>query len=91
MDDFNLYWLLPDTPHNPNKMAYALGGRLDTEWGRFSFDTALAFKYTYEATYARESYSDYPYEYTYYPASLFTNDGEDIVIGYEDNYSYNFV
>lgn len=87
MDDFNLHWLLPDTSYNPNKMAYALGGRIDSEYGTFTFDAALAFKYTFEATYANDTdYSTYPYEYTYYPASTFYNYGEEGIISYIDNY-----
>ena len=89
MDDFNLHWLLPDTPHNPNKMAYAAGGRIESEIGKFSFDAALAFKYTFQSTYAKKSYSDYPYEYTYYPSSTFIVDeyNETVsAIDYTDNY-----
>ena len=86
MDDFNLHWLLPDTPHNPNKMAYAVGSKINTDYGKFTFDVALAFKYTFEATYTKEGYSDYPYEYTYYPLSTFFYGEEEGIINYLDNY-----
>ena len=94
MDDFNLHWLLPDTPNNPNKMAYAAGGRIETDFGKFCFDAALAFKYTFEATYTSANnvdgpglaYSEFPYEYTYYPASTYAVGSEDYAIDYIDNY-----
>ena len=87
MDDFNLHWILPDTPNNPNKMAYAAGVKINSEYGEFFFDTALAFKYTFQATYTEAgNYSVYPYEYTYYPSSTFQISGETQAIDYLDNY-----
>ena len=87
MDDFNLHWLLPDTPNNPNKMAYSAGIRYNSEYGEFFFDAALAYKYTFEATYVdAKNYSTYPYEYTYYPSSVFSISGEEQAIDYVENY-----
>ena len=66
---------------------YAAGCRVDSEIGKFSFDAALAFKYTFQATYTSASdYSVYPYEYTYYPSSTFNIGSEEQTIDYIDNY-----
>ncbi len=87
IDDFNLHWLNEDNPWQPHKMAWAGGGRINTDYGKFSFDAALALKYVFESTYTTSSdYNVYPYQYTYYPLDTYTVDGETRAIDYTDNY-----
>jgi hypothetical protein len=72
----------------PTKMAWSLGGHMDFPFGRLGAYTAGATKYTFEATYANTSYSDYPYEYAYYPASEYALAGGStlMTLDYADNY-----
>lgn len=83
VDDFSLFGLF-DTSNNPWKAAYSLGGRWDTDIGRFSFHHALATKYTFAAT--NDTDSDQIYSYTYYPDTRFNiSDSEYQSISIEDN------
>jgi hypothetical protein len=74
----------------PTKIAWSLGGHMDFPFGRIGAYTAGATKYTFEATVVNStSYSVYPYEYAYYPASQYMlNDGYSTVmtLDYTDNY-----
>jgi hypothetical protein len=77
VDDINasglapvLGWAIPALYEvdNLTKIAWSLGGHVWLPFGRMGFYHGGATKYTFQATYTRESYSDDPYEYTYYPA-----------------------
>jgi len=89
IDDFNefgLDFLAPGTWNNPAKLAWSLGGSWESPVGTVSLYHGGATQYTFQATYAYDSYSDFPYEYTYYPAVEFEKGGELEPIDPEDNY-----
>jgi hypothetical protein len=88
IDDINLDFLgFWGKLKMPTKIAWSLGGRVDLPWGTLGAYTAGATKYTFEATYATSSYSDFPYEYAYYPASQYElADGTPMTLDYTQNY-----
>ncbi|MBN1647460.1 MAG: hypothetical protein JW874_05455 [Spirochaetales bacterium] len=93
IDDINLSCILPDDKdvENLTKMAWSAGVSWNSPMGEWSFYHAGATKYTFEATYANyhgeTSYSNIPYEYTYYPATEFPLNDEDMqTLWYYDNY-----
>jgi len=95
VDDINASFLAPllgkwipslNRVDNLNKLAFSLGGRYLTPYGRFSLFFAGASKYTYEATYAYDYYSDLPYEYVLYPAVEYSKFGPLAALDYTENY-----
>lgn len=61
IDDLNLGFLVPKTEIKiPKKIAWSLGGCYQFPFVKLGFYHARATKYTFGATYARESYSDMP-------------------------------
>ncbi len=88
IDDMSIFGLL-DSPDNPWKAAYSMGGKLKTSFGTFGLHHALATKYVFSRT-RDASDGDYEYSYTYYPDTRFKMaDGdfmpismEDLMIGY---------
>ncbi|MBT3273772.1 MAG: hypothetical protein HN368_11485 [Spirochaetales bacterium] len=73
---------------NLQKLAWGIGGHLDTPSGTFGFYHSGATKYTFEATYVSvDNYSTVPYEYTYYPATEYEDFyGSMQTIRYQENY-----
>jgi len=68
-------------------MAWSLGGAYAFPFGTLGLYHAGATKYVFAATQASSSYSDYPYEYAYYPAVEYTlGDGTPMTLHYLDNY-----
>ena len=66
VDDINANRIInPKSYQNPDKIAWSLGGRLQTEFGTFGLYHAGATKYTFEP-YGSYGY-DSRYGYTYYP------------------------
>ncbi len=88
IDDFNLGFLVPGKEITiPNKIAWSLGGRYNFSFGSLGFYHAGATKYTFAATYSNpDGSSVLPYEYAYYPSSVFLKDGSISPILYRDNY-----
>ena len=95
VDDINasilapvLGWAIPslNTITNLSKVAWSLGGTFDSAVGRFGFYHGGALKYTFEATYSNVTYSDLPYEYTYYPITEFYTGSEYRPLDYTENY-----
>jgi len=86
IDDLNVFGL-GDTPWNPWKAAYSVGGRWTTDAGRFSLHHAIATKYCFSTTSDSSPLLAYPW--AYYPDTRY-NDGsgyrsilvEDSMIGY---------
>ena len=94
LDDFNLNSIMnPSGPQYPNKIAWSLGGRYDTKWGKFGLFHAGATKYTFEP-YGTDTDLGYPtdlkYGYTYYPTTTYRlgedADGDEVTLDYQDNY-----
>ncbi len=82
VDDFNAYFLLPDTtPNNPWKAAWALGGETKTAIGTFGFHHGGATKYAFEPTY---ELAGREYGYAYYPDTVFLLSGDETAIPFED-------
>ncbi len=71
VDDFNLNrFANPDGPQNPDKIAWMLGGRLETSVGRFGFWHAGALRYTFQPFGTKSSDDEAlntMYSYTYFP------------------------
>jgi hypothetical protein len=102
LDDLNGDFIPGVESINLTKMAWSVGGRKEMPFGTIGFYHAGATKYTYEATYARETlagftnppedsvdvfYSYFPYEYTYYPVSVYVlESGEQMPLHYTENY-----
>jgi hypothetical protein len=95
LDDLNAKFLAPILGKfipalyevtNLTKIAWNLGARWDTPYGRFAFYQGGATKYTFASTYAYDSYDDLPYEYTYYPAVEYSRLGTMTALDYTDNY-----
>jgi hypothetical protein len=78
VDDFG------SVTNNPDKIAWQAGARRATPWGRFGLHHGGATKYTFQAY--GSGGGDTQYEYTYYPASVFTLDGEEVSIDPDENY-----
>ncbi|MDZ7793191.1 MAG: hypothetical protein U5P10_05700 [Spirochaetia bacterium] len=101
IDDLNGNFLpTVENQQNLTKMAWSIGGRKDFPFGTVGAYHAGATKYTFQATYAEESYDDavpgdavdihynyYPYEYTYYPVSVYKlENGDSMPLHYTENY-----
>ncbi len=86
MDDFNLNFLLPDTPNNPWKAAWALDAVFKTALGEFGFHHAGATKHSFQPSIQDTNDPDLmAYGYTYYPDVIFEVDGEWATIAIQDN------
>ncbi|MDR2072611.1 MAG: hypothetical protein LBP60_04160 [Spirochaetaceae bacterium] len=93
MDDFGLgflRFLYKGFSQNPWKAAWALGGRLNTPYGRFGFHHGGALKYTFEpigpngsGKYKNDSAAT-AYGYTYYPETRYYNDDETVSLIIQD-------
>lgn len=81
VDDFNVYPFIPNTPRNPWKAAWTLGGDVETRFGTFGFHHAGATKYAFEPTYELPGRE---YGYTYYPDTVYIRDGAEDAIPFED-------
>jgi hypothetical protein len=101
IDDVNASVLPWIEGGNLTKVAWGIGGRRKTSLGTFGFYHAGATKYTFQATYAKSTYTSLdmnpgdvevyysylPYEYTYYPASTYMlKSGDEMPLHYQDNY-----
>jgi hypothetical protein len=70
VDDFNLNRFIdPSGDQNPDKIAWALGGSMETEYGTFRLDHAGATKYAFGPS--SDGAENYLYGYTYYPGTEF--------------------
>lgn len=85
VDDINLNRILnPEGSQNPDKIAFSLGGHLESPAGRFGLYAAAATKYVFESIGGRY------YSYTYYPGSAVEYRGtvavplEEMMIGYRN-------
>jgi hypothetical protein len=90
VDDFNVHAIAPSTVWNPWKLAFSLGGRMETDIGSFGFYTAGATKYVFEPIDMNTTdISKSAYGYTYYPDTRFDIDKSSGVewspISIEDN------
>jgi len=80
VDDFNMNRFIdPSGKQNPDKIAWSLGGRMESPAGTFGLYHAGATKYTFSS--AREMY----YSYTLYPGSLVLWEDTETPIGIEEN------
>jgi len=103
IDDLNGSFIPGVEVGNLTKMSWSLGGRKETLFGTFGFYHAGATKYTFQGTYADDDqgefeldppedsvdvyYNYYPYEYTYYPVSVYMlESGDPMPLHYTDNY-----
>jgi hypothetical protein len=97
VDDFSLgflRFLYDGFDPNPWKAAWALGGRIQTSYGRFGLHHGGALKYTF-APIGTDGSGRYKYDsaataygYTYYPETRYFNDesgGETVSILIQDN------
>ncbi len=85
IDDANSNFIFsPDGPQNPFKIAWMLGGTLDTAVGAFRFDHAGATKYTFQPA-GGPGYL-VPYGYTYIPDTDYESAGQTRAIPNQDNY-----
>jgi hypothetical protein len=86
VDDFNMNrFLHPHAYQNPDKIAWTIGGSMETEYGSFRFDHAGATQYTF-ATSGGGGQDNLAYGYTYYPDTEFTMGGVYQAIDPETNY-----
>ncbi len=85
VDDLNLNRIFnPESYQNPDKLAWSIGTKQNTNVGTFGFYHAGATKYTSQRTRA-----DRQTEYTYYPSSEYYNpeyDSETKILHYKENY-----
>ncbi len=86
IDDINgNRFLHPEDSQNPDKIAWSLGGSVQTDFGVFGFYHAGATKYTFEPYGSTGLNTDYGY--AYYPAASFINTaGGETPIPLEQNY-----
>jgi hypothetical protein len=86
VDDINANRIInPTSYQNPDKVAWSLGGRLQTDFGTFGLYHAGATKYTFEPFGAAGL--DTRYGYTYYPDTTYPSiDGGKGSILNEENY-----
>jgi hypothetical protein len=86
VDDINVNRIInPTSYQNPDKIAWSLGGRLQTDFGTFGLYHAGATKYTFEPFGAAGSNTRYGY--TYYPDTTYpTIEGGTKPILNEENY-----
>jgi len=102
IDDLNGSFIPGVEVGNLTKMSWSVGGKKDLPFGTIGFYHAGATKYTFQGTYAEEELADftevpedgadvyynyYPYEYTYYPVSVYLKEnGDSMPLHYTDNY-----
>lgn len=80
VDDINMNrFINPSGTQNPDKIAWSLGGRMESPAGTFGIYHAGATKYTFSS--AREKY----YSYTMYPGSVVLWNGTESPIQIERN------
>jgi hypothetical protein len=85
VDDFNMNrFLNPSGRQNPDKIAWMLGGRRETEYGTFGLYHAGATKYCFEPYGDKDENS--MYGYTYRPDVEYEVDGTPMALEPEDNY-----
>jgi hypothetical protein len=78
VDDYATY------ADNPKKIAWQLGGRRHSPFGSFGLYHGGSTKYTFQA-YGGSGGSDTEYEYTYFPVTYYTVNGEERSITPEEN------
>jgi len=79
IDDFSLNSIThPKEASNPDKIAFSMGGRKTTDYGKFGLYGAFATKYAFEPS------TDSADSYTYSPATQYS--GGDATIWPTDNY-----
>jgi len=76
VDDFNVNQIINPTSswQNPDKIAWSLGGKINTPMGHFSLHTAGATRYTFE------SWADEYYSYTLHPSSAVVSSESSLVL-----------
>jgi hypothetical protein len=86
VDDFNMNRILhPGSYQNPDKIAWTIGGSMDTQFGKFRFDHAGATRYMFSSgAYADED--NLAYGYTFYPDTEFLLGDTMRAIDPESNY-----
>jgi hypothetical protein len=85
VDDINMNrFVNPGGTQNPDKIAWMLGGRRETELGTFGLYHAGATKYCFEP-YGNGS-DNSMYGYAFYPDVEYQVDGEPMALQPEDNY-----
>lgn len=83
VDDINTNRVFaPDSYQNPDKIAWSLGGSIETEYGKFGLYNAGATKYTFQPS---GNGQNLYYGYTYYPDVTYNYDGEKVILP-EENY-----
>ncbi|WP_075780556.1 hypothetical protein [Marinitoga sp. 1137] len=84
VDDINTNRIFaPNSYQNPDKIAWSLGGKISTKFGKLGIYNAGATKYTFEP-YGNEN-TNTKYGYTYYPDVIYKYGGEK-TIPLEENY-----
>ena len=83
IDDINANrFLHPESYQNPDKIAWSLGGRVNTPFGILAFYNAGATKYTFQPS--AEGGNQQFYGYTYYSDFLYKQtDGNDMILPLE--------
>ncbi|KAF2956465.1 hypothetical protein [Marinitoga sp. 38H-ov] len=83
VDDINTNRFFdPDSYQNPDKIAWSLGGSINTQFGKFGLYSAGATKYTFQPS--GNGINKY-YGYTYYPDVVYYYNGERTILP-EENY-----
>jgi len=86
VDDFNMNrYLHPNSSQNPDKLAWTVGGSIETDYGTFRFDHAGATKYTFTSS-GYGGQDNLAYGYTFYPDTEFLMGGAYTQIDPESNY-----
>lgn len=79
VDDLNMNrFLIGDPDYNPDKIAFSVGGTVQTDVGLFGVYLGGATRYTFE------SIDRYFYSYTYYPGSAINSNGSLVGIPLSD-------
>lgn len=80
VDDINANrFLHPESYQNPDKIAWSVGGKVNTPFGTFALYNAGATKYTFQPS--AESGNQQFYGYTYYSNFLYKQvDGKDMIL-----------
>ena len=85
VDDFNLNrFVNPGGYQNPDKIAWMIGGSIETDYGTFSLDHAGATKYTFQP-YGNDT-SNAMTGYTFYPDTRFSVGSDTRFLSPEDSY-----
>ncbi|GAB6088434.1 hypothetical protein [Spirochaeta dissipatitropha] len=81
VDDINMNrFLNPDSFQNPDKMGWMIGGRMQTDYGRFGLWHAGAHRYTFQPYGSGSDANplDRMYGYTYYPDTRYPAGGGNL-------------